>query len=230
MNLYEKLLTLQRSVDVISKDGENKSDKYAYVSGEQIIKVIRPKMDELGLLLIPSIDRAELHEGTTRSGTARFLTEIYYKFTWHDVESGESLTLPWYAQGADLGGERGVGKADTYAEKTFLLKFFHVPTDKDDPDNDGRTKTGEKTTRGTAAAKENTAYYRAALPAMLDELYAGDVEKITAAVVAITANPKANYPGVKSVSEISDAALPVVYARVKKTYEARVGHAFKLGD
>ena len=32
-------------------------------------------------------------------------------------------------------GEKGVGKALTYAEKYFMLKFFNIPTDKDDPDS-----------------------------------------------------------------------------------------------
>jgi len=40
----------------------------------------------------------------------------------------------WYAQGIDLAGEKGPGKALTYAEKYFLLKFFNIATSADDPD------------------------------------------------------------------------------------------------
>jgi hypothetical protein len=54
---------------------------------------------------------------------------------WVDTESGESYTIPWYGQGVDLAGEKGVGKALTYAEKYFILKQFNIPTDKDDPDS-----------------------------------------------------------------------------------------------
>jgi hypothetical protein len=54
--------------------------------------------------------------------------------TWVDTESGEELSIPWYGQGVDLAGEKGVGKALTYAEKYFILKQFNIPTDKDDPD------------------------------------------------------------------------------------------------
>jgi hypothetical protein len=42
--------------------------------------------------------------------------------------------MPFYAQGVDIAGEKGVGKALTYGEKYFLLKTFNIATDKDDPD------------------------------------------------------------------------------------------------
>ena len=226
MKLYEKLLKIQQAVDKVVKDGENKADKYAYVSGNKALETIRPKMNELGLLLIPNITAAAVREGQTRSGTTRFFTEVYYTFTWHDVESGEELVCTWYSQGADLGGERGVGKADTYAEKRFLLKFFHVPTDKDDPDNDGRTKSGELRQRGTQAARENKAYYLAAIPQMLGELYGGDAEKCKAAMIAMTKNDARGYPGVDDASQLSAAALPVAYAKIKKAYTERLGKEF----
>jgi hypothetical protein len=229
MNLYEKLLLLQKEVTAITKDGENKNDKYNYVSGEAVLNVIRPKMDELGLLLAPAVRQTALHEGTTRSGTSRFMTEIWYDFTWVDVESCDTLTYPWYAQGVDLAGERGVGKAATYAEKTFLLKFFHVPTDKDDPDNDGRRRDGEQ--RQSRSAKRETAeFHRTATTQMLNELYAGDSEKIKSAIVALTKSDSRGYAGVDSIDALTDKALPVIYAKVKRTYETRKGHAFELKE
>lgn len=56
-------------------------------------------------------------------------------FRWVNAENPEDyLEVPWYGQGVD-DGEKGVGKALTYAEKYFVLKFFHIATDKDDPDS-----------------------------------------------------------------------------------------------
>lgn len=230
MGLYEKLFELQKAVSAINKDGKNISDKYNYVSGEAILGIVRPKMDELKLLLIPRVDGASLHEGTTRSGTTRFFTEVFYNFTWRDVESGEELSVPWYAQGSDLAGERGVGKAATYAEKTFLLKFFHIPTDKDDPDAGDRSKTGETRVRGTAAAKENELFHRKAIAQMLGELYANDEKKIRAGLIAMTKNDSRGYAGAESVEKISPAALPVVYGKVKKAYADRLGKEFELKE
>lgn len=228
MNLHEKLMAIQKDVDTIIKDGKNQSDKYDFASNENVLDRFRPLLNQHNLLLIPRMESAALHEGQTRSGTARYLTEIYFTMIWHDVESGDELSVPWYAQGVDLAGEKGVGKAATYAEKTFLLKFFHVPTNKDDPDNDKRTGTGEKATRGTAAAKETADYHRKAITQMLDELYSGDTEKIKAGLIAVTKSDKRGYAGADDVSKVSVAALPVTYAKIKKTYESRTGHEFEL--
>lgn len=228
MNLYEKLLEMQKRVDAIVKDGKNTSDRYDFASDENVLDRFRPMMDELGLLLIPRVVGGRVHEGATKSGTTRYLTEMDFEMVWHDVESGEELTVPWYAQGVDLAGEKGVGKAATYAEKYFLLKFFHVPTRKDDPDSAGRTRTGELRERGTAAGKESAVYFRAAIPAMLGELCGGDEEKIKASYLHYTKAESRGYPGVDNIGQISDAALPVIYAKLRGTYEKRTGHGFVL--
>lgn len=226
MNLYEKLLEMQKRVDSVIKDAKNTSDRYDFASDENVLDRFRPMMDEFGLLLIPKVGRAELHEGVTKSGTSRFMTEIYYSMVWHDVESGEELSVPWYAQGVDLAGEKGVGKAATYAEKYFLLKFFHVPTKRDDPDSDGRTGSGEKRQRGTVAARENAAYLRRAIPQMLAELCQNDAKKIMASYLYYTKSDARGYPGVDNIDAISDAALPIIYGKLKAGYEKRTGHPF----
>ena len=214
LTLPEKLLEMQKRVDKIVKDGKNLSDKYDFASDENVLDKFRPLMDEYGLLLIPRVVSANLHEGATRTGTARFFTELNLEMVWYDTQSLETLVTPWYAQGVDLAGEKGVGKALTYAEKYFLLKFFHVSTTKDDPDNDKRGSSGEKKQRGTQAEKEKLDYMRRAVPQMLTELSDGDAEKIKAGYVALTKSDSRGYAGVDNLNAISDAALPVVYAIV----------------
>lgn len=228
MNLHQKLLEMQKRVDKVVKDGKNQSDKYDFASDENVLDTFRPLMDELGLLLIPEITSAALHEGTTRSGTSRFMTELFFRMVWHDCDSGEELSVPWYAQGVDLAGEKGVGKAATYAEKYFLLKFFHVATKKDDPDNDKRGTSGEKTQRGTRAGEETAIYHRKAITQMLSEIYNGDREKIKAGLIAMTKSEKRGYAGTDSVEKVSPAALPVLYEKIKKTYTERMGRAFEF--
>lgn len=223
MNLHEKLLEMQKAVDAVIKDGKNQSDKYDFASDENVLNTFRPIMDEHKLLLVPRVLSAALHEGTTKSGTSRYMTELTFEMVWYDVESGESLTVPWYAQGVDLAGEKGVGKAMTYAEKYFLLKFFHVPTKKDDPDGGGGRG-------GTQAGRETADYFRRAIPQMLTELFGGDKDKIRSAYTVFTKSERRGYAGVDNLAAISPAALPVVYAKVKKTYEGRVGHPFALKE
>ena len=230
MKLLEKLLNIQQGIDRLVKDGQNLSDKYSYVSSEQVLETVRPLMNELKLLLVPEVSGAALHEGAARSGTTRYMTEIHLSFIWLDAESGERLSVPFYSQGVDLAGEKGVGKALTYAEKYFLMKFFHVPTSNDDPDSDARTKAGEKQQRGTQAAKESADFHRAAIRQMLEELCENDPEKLRAAMRAFTKSERRGYAGVEDPQQLTDAAAAVVYGKVKDKSEQRTGKTFALRE
>ena len=71
----------------------------------------------------------------------KFFVDVYetlyslkMRFTWVDVETGETDVNLFYASGLN-GDEKGVGSALTYAERYFFLKYFNVPTDSDDPDS-----------------------------------------------------------------------------------------------
>jgi hypothetical protein len=228
MNLNQKLLEIQKEVDSIVKDGENLSDKYSYASGTAVLSVIRPLMNKHGLLLIPGVTSAVLHEGQSKSGTTRFMTEIFYNMTWVDVDSGETLCVPSYAQGVDLAGERSVGKAGTYNEKIFLLKFFHIPTDKDDPDGDATTKSGEKKQQGTQAAKETADLQRKSIQQIAEAFAVTGKTTAAATIKFYTKNDAKGYPGVESVKEISVTALPVAYQTFKAAYKKLTGHDFEF--
>jgi hypothetical protein len=128
MNIYQKLVEVRKAVPYLQK--EAKGHQYNYVSSSQVLAAVRKKLDEVGLLLIPSVVDKEVHiEGKN------IFTELKMEFTWVNAEKPEeTIKTPWYGQGMDISGEKGVGKALTYAEKYFLLKFFNIATDKDDPD------------------------------------------------------------------------------------------------
>jgi hypothetical protein len=128
VNIYQKLVEVRKAVPYLQK--EAKGHQYNYVSSSQVLAAVRKKMDEVGLLLIPSVVDKEVHiDGKN------IFTELKMEFTWVNAEKpDETIKTPWYGQGMDIAGEKGVGKALTYAEKYFLLKFFNIATDKDDPD------------------------------------------------------------------------------------------------
>lgn len=149
MNIYEKLLKIKESVEYLKK--EQKSQQYDFVSSSQVIAALRDNMNEQKLLLIPNVEEAKFNtivEKTNAKGnlTADLLTEVFITYTWVNAEKPEeTLSVKWYGQGLDTSGEKGVGKAYTYAEKYFLLKFFNIPTDKDDPDFfERKQKKGKK--------------------------------------------------------------------------------------
>lgn len=132
MNIFEKLIEVRKVVPYLQKD--TAGYQFKYVSSSQTLGALREKMDEMGLLLVPKIVKVRVSDHQTKSGNQEYFTEIWSHFTWVNAEKPEeTVKCPWYGQGLDS-GEKGVGKAATYAEKYFLLKFFNIATDKDDPD------------------------------------------------------------------------------------------------
>ena len=132
MNLHQKLNVIGQEIPYMQK--ANKGHQYSYVSSAQVLSAIKPKMYEMGVSLEPRVTGSNIIQYSTAKGGNRFLTCLIMEFTWvDDANPEDKIVCPWYGQGAD-DGEKGVGKAMTYAEKYFLLKYFNVPTDKDDPD------------------------------------------------------------------------------------------------
>jgi len=128
MSLIEKLLEIRKSIKPLVKDAHNEHQNFNYVSSVKVLEAVRDKMNDLGVLLIPEIEMVEI-----QTHGKQILTQVWFTMTWLDAESNEKLNSKWYAQGLDV-GEKGVGKAQTYAEKTYILKFFNIPTPQDDVD------------------------------------------------------------------------------------------------
>jgi hypothetical protein len=133
MNIYQKLIEVRKVVPYLKK--ESQGHQYQYTGSSQVLGAVRLKLDELGLLLIPQVLNAKVTSEANSKGQVNYFTELTMNMTWVNAENPEEqINVPWYAQGIDTAGEKGVGKALTYAEKYFLLKQFNIATDKDDPD------------------------------------------------------------------------------------------------
>lgn len=142
MNIYQKLIEVRKSVPYLKK--ESQGHQYQYTGSSQVLASVRAKMDELGLLLVVRVIGHNLLAETVENKdkydnlkkTTTYFTELDLEFTWINADNPEeTLSIPFYGQGVDIAGEKGVGKALTYAEKYFLLKQFNIATDKDDPDS-----------------------------------------------------------------------------------------------
>uniref|UniRef100_UPI004056F593 ERF family protein n=1 Tax=Alistipes sp. TaxID=1872444 RepID=UPI004056F593 len=134
--LFAKLLKLQKSVKGLDKDSSGSN--YKYVSGSKLLGVLRPQMDELGLLLKQEVvaisnERIDYEVGKDRRPKTEILTTLRIQFTWIDVDTGETDVSEFAANGQN-DFDKGVGSALTYSERYFLLKFFHIATDEDDCD------------------------------------------------------------------------------------------------
>lgn len=150
LNIYQKLLKIQVSVMGLKKD--KKSNTYEYVTGTKVLEHIKPLMNEMGLLLkqeVISIENTRM-DYKTGIGTnyekpkSEILSKVMMRFTWVDTENG-TFDINEFGANGQNDWEKGLGSALTYAERYFLLKYFHISTDEDDIDNPDR-KPEDKTT------------------------------------------------------------------------------------
>jgi hypothetical protein len=156
MNLFQKLLEIQKTVVGLGKD--SKSFTYQYVSGSKVLEHIKPLMNEYGIILKQEVLDIEntRQDYSTKNGTkSEILTKATMKFTWVDCSTGEKDENMFAANGQN-DWEKGLGSALTYAERYFLLKYFHISTDEDDIDNPNRkpevvSKPTAKTSHSTKA-------------------------------------------------------------------------------
>jgi len=138
MNLFQKLLEIQKRVVGLGKD--SKSFGYQYVSGSKVLEHIKPLMNEFGIILKQEVLDIEntRQDYTTKNGLkSEILTKATMRFTWIDCETVEK-DENYFAANGQNDWEKGLGSALTYAERYFLLKYFHISTDEDDIDNPNR--------------------------------------------------------------------------------------------
>lgn len=149
LNLYQKLVEIRKSIDVFKKDTQGFG--YSYVSGSQVLGKIKNKMDELQILLIPEVlnqkhetfdykvwDKKEQRE----KDKTDFIVTADMNYIWVNAENPEEkIEIPWQTMGQQDDISKAFGSGLTYSERYFLLKFFGVPTDEEDPD--ARDTTGK---------------------------------------------------------------------------------------
>lgn len=154
LNLYQKLALIQSEVKGLGKD--KAGNNYKYVTGSKVLEAIKPIMIKHGILLKQEVTSIEniRQDYALKSGSAKseILSKVMMRFTWIDVDSGEKDENIFGANGQN-DWEKGLGSALTYAERYFLLKYFHINTDEDDIDNPERKEEERK--EAELLAKEN---------------------------------------------------------------------------
>jgi len=134
MSIYQKLLKIQENVTLLRKDGTGHG--YKYTTADSLFSVIRPVMDEIGLLLFQEILESTSEHvmwKTSRSDKQQTFCSCKFKFTWVDVDTGEKVEHTFHADGFN-DWDKAIGSAMTYAERYYILKQFHIPTSELDPD------------------------------------------------------------------------------------------------
>ena len=160
LNLHQKLVEIRRNIDVFTKDTEGFG--YRYVSGSQVLGKIKDKMDELQVLLIPEVlnQKYSTFNYIDKKGKEKtdFIVTADMKYVWVNAENPEErIEIPWQTMGQQDDISKAFGSGLTYSERYFLLKFFGVPTDDDDPD--ARDTTGKKSNASSKLATDKQLNY-----------------------------------------------------------------------
>lgn len=144
MNIYEKLVEIRKCIDGFTKD--KKSFNYSYVSGTQVLSKIYDKMNELKVILEPHIVHGTKQyeilqqDIVDKYGKAKHTTDYIVtsemEYIWINAEKPEERSaISWGLFGQQDDISKAFGSGLTYSERYFLMKYFSVPTDADDPDN-----------------------------------------------------------------------------------------------
>jgi len=140
MNLYQKLIEIKKTVPYLQKS--TKGYQYSYVSGTDLLERINKTMNEMKVLLTTSISEHSMQivQATPTRKDPEGLQKDYVVqsdivYTWINAEDPtETLAIPFAGYGKQNDPSKAFGSALTYSERYFLLKFFNIPTDSDDPD------------------------------------------------------------------------------------------------
>lgn len=159
MNLRQKLVEIRKDIGGFTKD--KKSFNYDYVSGSQVLSKIQHKMNELGVLLIPAVNDQTFHEHAYKDKYGKdkldFIVHGTMTYTWANADDPEDeMKVPFYYTGQQDDISKAFGSGLTYSERYFVIKFFNLPTDADDPDaKDTTGRSGKNTKQEAQPAQAN---------------------------------------------------------------------------
>ena len=143
MNIYQKLVEVRKSIKSFKKDATGYNFKY--VPGVQVLTEIKSIMDSEGIVLETHLIDSEVVrlEKINKSGAKEitwFVTSKM-KMIWVNSEkTDDRIVIDWFCTGEQKDPSQALGSALTYSERYFLLKFFSIPTDEDDPDSKKQTE------------------------------------------------------------------------------------------
>lgn len=124
-NIYQKIVSVMSELHYIAKGDKMVNGQYRFVSHDQVTAKVHPLLVKYGIVIVPSVEEMFV-EGN------RFTAKLLICFVNSECPS-DNFTVRYVGQGIDS-GDKGAGKAISYAYKYALLKTFCLETG-DDPDN-----------------------------------------------------------------------------------------------
>lgn len=226
LSLLEKLAKIRKAVAVMFKDSSGYN--YRYTSVTEILAKTTVYMEKYHLLLVPTFvqgtENTFLQQykktkvlktgGVIDEAVNEYVFTSQMNYTWYDLDSGETFTIPWVISGSQADPSQAIGSATTYALRQFLCQFFQIAQVSEDP-NEWRSKQQEEEEReGKEAARAVTeqitqflSAYKAAHPEKEKEIV-----EFLKANVSVSGKPSVNYLAIKD---------PVAATKLKEAIEEK---------
>lgn len=139
VQLYQKIQQVSIEVMNLEKDMEVGSGNFSYkaVSDTQVTLAVKRAEEKNKIVSIPTSQELVNSEVLKRldknnKETITYVDTIKMTLTIIDIETGESIQVESFGKGIDS-GDKGFGKASTYARKYALLNAYKIATG-EDPD------------------------------------------------------------------------------------------------
>lgn len=140
-NIHQRLLEVMKEVDYIQKENKKVNDQYTFVSHDAVTAKVRPFFVKNGILVVPTIkshDKEKVITGYDKFNKVDkvgLLSVIVMQIDFINIDDPKDrITVEYIGYGID-GGDKGVGKAVSYAVKYAYLKVLGLETG-DDPERD----------------------------------------------------------------------------------------------
>ena len=129
-NIYQRILAIMAEVEYVQKENKKVNNQYSYVAHDAVACKLHPQLVKHGVVFVP--DFIETKQDGNR-------TEVVMNAKFINADNPQDfIEFKSFGYGIDT-GDKGPGKAMSYAAKYALLKMFLLETG-DDPEQDAETK------------------------------------------------------------------------------------------
>lgn len=131
MNIIQKLNEASKKIGPITKDGENKFQRYTFQSEAAVKSAVEAAIREVGIRIIPNYEIVQQYDRESAKGGNNHFVDVKGTFTITDGE--DSIQGTMFGSGQDT-AEKAMVKAETTTQKYFYKQLFNITDRDEDPD------------------------------------------------------------------------------------------------
>jgi len=134
LNILQRINEVRKAVDYVKKEEKKIDGQYKAVSHDAVTAVLHEHLVTHGVVVMPTVEHSKTVDAgkKTGKGTPIVRVEMDVNVVFLNVDDKtDNVTMTVYTHGEDT-GDKGPGKALSYAVKYAKLKMFDLETGEDD--------------------------------------------------------------------------------------------------